>query len=81
MKMLLTGEFPSEPFNIVVRNGNVGQTIGRILESIKPETACFSEQEGKRSALCVINVKTSSDVPFLQSLSFSTSRPLVNYAF
>lgn len=64
MKMLLTVEFPLEPFNALVRNGQAGEVIGRILESIKPETAYFTEQDGKRGGLFVIDVKTPSDVPY-----------------
>jgi hypothetical protein len=64
MKMLLTVEFPLEPFNSLVRNGTAGEIIGRILESIKPETAYFTEQDGKRGGIFVIDVKTPSEVPF-----------------
>lgn len=63
MKMLLTVEFPLEPFNSLVRSGKVGEIIGRILETIKPETAYFTEQDGKRGGIFVINVQTPSDVP------------------
>jgi hypothetical protein len=63
MKMLLTVEFPLEPFNSLVRNGTVGQIIGSILETIKPETAYFTEQDGKRGGIFVINIQTPSDVP------------------
>ena len=63
MRMLLTCEFPLEPFNSLVRNGKVGEIIGRILETIKPETAYFTEQDGKRGAIFVVNVQTPSDVP------------------
>jgi hypothetical protein len=63
MKMLLTVEFPPEPFNSLVRSGKVGEIIGRILDSIKPETAYFSEHDGKRGGIFVINVQDSSDVP------------------
>ena len=63
MKMLLTVEFPPEPFNSLVRSGKVGEIIGRILESIKPETAYFTEQDGKRGGIFVVNVQNSSDVP------------------
>jgi hypothetical protein len=34
------------------------------LKSIKPETAYFTEQDGKRGGIFVIDVKTPSDVPF-----------------
>ena len=64
MKMLLTVEFPLEPFNSLVRNGKVGEVIGRILDSIEPETAYFTEQDGKRCGIFVINLKDQSDVPF-----------------
>ena len=64
MKMLLTVEFPLEPFNSLVRGGRVGEIMGRILESIKPETAYFTEQDGKRGGIFVIDVKAPSDVPF-----------------
>ena len=63
MKMLLTVEFPPEPFNSLVRSGKVGEIIGRILETIKPETAYFTEQDGKRGGIFVVNVQNPSDVP------------------
>jgi len=63
MKMLLTVEFPLEPFNTLVRSGKVGEIIGHILETIKPETAYFTEQDGKRGGIFVINVQSPSDVP------------------
>jgi hypothetical protein len=65
MKMLLTVEFPLEPFNSLVRSGKIGKIIGRILEDIKPETAYFTEQDGKRGGIFVVNVQSSSDIPVL----------------
>jgi hypothetical protein len=64
MKMLLTVEFPLEPFNSLVRSGKAGEIIGRILETIKPESAYFTEHDGKRGGIFVINVNNASDVPF-----------------
>lgn len=63
MRMLLTVEIPHEPFNSHVRSGKAGEIIGRILESIKPESAYFTEQDGKRGGLFVINVNAPSDIP------------------
>ncbi len=63
MKMLLTAEFPHEPFYSLVRSGNAGEIIGRILEAIKPESAYFTEQDGKRGGIFVIDVQKPSDVP------------------
>ena len=63
MKMLLMVEFPNEPFNTLVRAGKVGEVIERILESIKPEAAYFTEQDGKRGAVLLVDVQEPSDVP------------------
>lgn len=64
MKMLLTVEFPLEPFNSLVKGGKISAVIGSILETIKPEMTYFTEQNGKRGALLVVNVNQPSDVPF-----------------
>lgn len=64
MKMLLTVDFPLEPFNSLVRSGKAGEVIGRVLESIKPETAYFTEQDGKRGGFFVVDVNNPWDVPF-----------------
>lgn len=63
MKMLLEAEFPPEPFNSLVRSGKVGEIIGHILETIKPEIAYFTEHDGKRGGIFVIDVQKSSEVP------------------
>jgi hypothetical protein len=63
MKMLLTVEFPPEPFNSLVRNDKVGEIIERILVTIKPETAYFTEHEGKRGGIFVVDIQTPADIP------------------
>jgi len=63
MKMLLTVEIPHEPFNSLVRSGKAGEVIGQILETIKPEVAYFTEQEGRRGGIFIIDVQTASDIP------------------
>ena len=63
MKMLLTVDIPHEPFNALVRSGKAGELFGRILETIKPEAAYFTEQDGRRGGIFVVDVKSPSDVP------------------
>ena len=65
MKMLLTVAMPHEPFNSLVRNGKAGEILGRILETIKPETAYFTEQDGRRGGIFVVDVQNPWDVPAL----------------
>ena len=81
MIMLLTVEFPPEPFNSLVRSGKVGEIIERILETIKPDTAYFTEQDGKRGGIFVINVQTPSDVPVFAKPFFLNFQANENYAF
>lgn len=63
MKMLMTVEIPHEPFNSLVREGKVGEVIGRILETIKPEAVYFTEHDGTRGAILLINVQDASEIP------------------
>jgi len=70
MKMLLTVDFPLEPFNSLVKSGKAGEVIQRILETIKPETAYFTEQDGKRGGIFVVDVNSPSDVPFFSEPFF-----------
>lgn len=63
MKMLLIVQFPHEPFNSYVKNGSVGKLIEQVLESIEPESAYFTEQDGKRAGIFVIDLQSASDVP------------------
>jgi len=65
MKMLLSVAIPHEPFNSLVRNGKAGEVIRHILESIRPEVAYFTEQDGTRGGIFVVDVKNPSDVPAL----------------
>ncbi len=63
--MLLNVTFPHDPFNAAVRNGTVGETIDKILKAIKPEAVYFTEQEGHRGAILIVNVENPSQVPAL----------------
>ncbi|MEN6532392.1 MAG: panthothenate synthetase [Bryobacteraceae bacterium] len=63
MRMLLNVQMPHEPFNTLVRQGTVGVTLSRILDDIKPEAAYFTEQNGTRGVILIVDVKEPSWVP------------------
>lgn len=65
MRMLLNVTFPHEPFNTAVRKGTAGETIGKILDAIKPEAVYFTEQDGRRRAVLVVNLDNAAQVPAL----------------
>jgi hypothetical protein len=63
MKMLVNVILPIEPFNSMVRNGTAGDVIGRVIDDIKPEHIYFSEQEGNRGAIMIVEVPDASAIP------------------
>lgn len=79
MRMLMHVHLPLEPFNTAVRDGTAGQKIQRILEAIKPEAVYFSEQNGQRGGVLVVNVKDPSDVPMLAEPWFLTFNAEVEF--
>ena len=65
MRMIMNVSIPHEPFNTLVRKGSAGKTMQKILEAIKPEAAYFSEQNGRRGAVLIVDMKDSSAIPSL----------------
>lgn len=65
MRMLLSVSLPPEPFNTAVRNGTAGATLRKILEDLKPEATYFTEQDGRRGAILVVQVDNPSRIPAL----------------
>ena len=64
MRMLMHVELPLEPFNSYVREGSVGDKIKQILQATKPEATYFTEYDGRRGAIMVIQMEDSSKIPF-----------------
>ena len=79
MRMLVDVNFPLEPFNTLVRNGTVGQKIQQILEDIKPEAVYFSERDGKRGAILIVDVADPSKVPSIAEPLFLTFNASVEF--
>jgi len=65
MKMLLQVKLPNEPFNAAVRDGSAGKKIQRILEDTKPEAVYFTEMDGTRGAIMIVNLDDPSKIPAL----------------
>ena len=63
MRMLLHAIFPNEPFNTLVRSGEAGNILKNIIEDLKPEAVYFTEEDGLRSAILVVDLASASDVP------------------
>ena len=65
MRMLVQVKFPHEPYNTAVRNGSAGKTIERILSETKPEAVYFTEYDGRRGAIMIVDIADPSRIPAL----------------
>jgi len=79
MRMIMLVDFPVEPFNTLVRNGTVGAKIQKVLEDVKPEAVYFSERDGMRGAVLVVDVPDPSRVPALAEPFFLTFGATVKF--
>jgi hypothetical protein len=65
MRMIMLVQFPIEPFNTLVKNGSAGAKMKQLLDATKPEHVWFSERNGKRGGIMIVNLDNPSDVPRL----------------
>lgn len=65
MRVMMTVTFPVEPFNAAVRDGTAGAKMGRILEELRPEAAYFTDTDGKRSGVLIVDLPDASRIPAL----------------
>ncbi len=63
MRMLLHVKLPHQEFNAAVRDGSIGKKIGAILDATKPEAVYFTNYEGRRGAIMIVDLKDASRVP------------------
>ncbi|MGE5470994.1 MAG: panthothenate synthetase [Bacteroidota bacterium] len=65
MRMLMKVKFPNPEFNAAIRKGNAGDTLRRIIDEIRPEAVYFSEMDGLRGAIMIVDVTEPARVPAL----------------
>jgi len=65
MRMLMQVKLPHQEFNAAVRDGSVGQKMGQILEATRAEAVYFTEYDGQRGAIMIVDVADPSRVPSL----------------
>lgn len=63
---------PHHTFNAAVRDGTVGAKMKKILEALKPESAYFTELNGKRTGVLAVNLPDVSQIPALAEPWFLT---------
>lgn len=63
MRMLVHVKIPHQEFNAALKAGSVEKIINSVLEETKPEAVYFTEYEGRRGAIMIVDVPTPSNVP------------------
>ena len=79
MRMMVDFDLPLEPFNTLVKNGTAGQVIEKVMGDIKPEAIYFSEREGRRGGIMIVDVADPSRVPAIAEPLFLSFNAAVKF--
>ena len=79
MRMLLNISFPHAPFNAAIKDGTASQKLGRIIDETKPEAIYFTEQQGGRGAVVIVDMSDPSKIPALAEPWFLTFNASVEF--
>ncbi len=72
MRMLVKVTLPHAKFNAAVKDGTVSQKMQRMLAEQKPEAAYFTEFNGHRTGILIVNLEDASKIPALAEPWFLT---------
>jgi len=72
MRVMITVVSPNGKFNAAVQDGTAGQKIQAILEDARPEAVYFTEKDGKRCTVLVVDIEDPSAIPCLAEPWFLT---------
>lgn len=84
MRVMIKVSIPVEKGNAAIKDGSLPRILGGALETIKPEAAYFTSEDGKRTMLLFADLKDSSDMPvvaeplFIQLGAEITVTPVMN---
>lgn len=70
MRFLLKVEIPMQAGNKVIKSGELGDLIQRVLGEIKPEAAYFTLVGGERGAYFVVDMQDASQIPAIMEPIF-----------
>jgi len=79
MRMLVMVRLPHETFNLAVRDGSVERKMQRILDEIQPEAVYFTEMNGQRNAMLIVDLKNPAQIPAFSEPWFLTFNANVEF--
>ena len=65
MRMLIIVRLPHETFNTAVKDGSAGPKMNAILKEVKPDAVYFTEMNGKRTVVIIVEMERVSMIPSL----------------
>jgi hypothetical protein len=65
MRTLLRARLDTEAASAAIQNGRVEAILGELMSKAKPEAAYFFDDQGKRCASIVFDLRDSSEIPGL----------------
>lgn len=79
MRTMIKITVPVEAGNRAFRDGTLQKTIMGMVEDLKPEAAYFFPERGIRTAMFVIDMKDSSDIPVIAEPLFEKLNASVEF--
>jgi hypothetical protein len=70
---------PNETFNAAVRDGAAGSRTKAILDEINPEAVYFTETDGQRTVVMIVELEKASGIPALAEPWFLTFNAAVEF--
>lgn len=79
MKFIVEVAFPHEPFNTLVRKGEIGGAIGEVLGALQPEVVYMTDNGVGRGAMLVVDLPDASHMPHVTEPFMLTFDAEVHY--
>ena len=79
MRMMLIIRLPNEKFNAAVRDGTAGSKTKTILDEVRPEAVYFTEMNGQRTVVMIVELENASKIPGLAEPWFLTFNAKVEF--
>jgi hypothetical protein len=77
MRMLVIVRLGTETVNAAVRDGTAGSKMNAILDEVKPEAVYFTEINGQRTVMMIVDLPKASGIPALAEPWFLTFNAVV----
>jgi hypothetical protein len=62
MRMMLRAVMDTPTGNAAIRDGSMGEAMGRVVEMLHPEATYFAPQDGKRACFMVFDMTDPADL-------------------